>query len=36
MDDQEIINRINALAHEEHQLYERESRGSVSRRSGSG
>jgi hypothetical protein len=30
MDDQEIINRINALAHEEHQLFERESQGSVS------
>jgi hypothetical protein len=29
MDDQDIINHINALAHEEHQLFERESKGSV-------
>lgn len=27
MDDQEIIDRINALAHEEHDLFEKESRG---------
>lgn len=31
MDDQEIFNRINALAHEEHELFEKESRGEASR-----
>lgn len=30
MDDQEIIDRINALAHEEHQLFDREAKGDVS------
>ena len=29
MEDQSIIDRINELAHEEHQLFERESRGEV-------
>ena len=27
MDDQDLVDRINALAHEEHQLFEKESRG---------
>ena len=31
MNDQEIFDRINALAHEEHQLFEKESRGAASR-----
>lgn len=31
MNDQEIFDRINALAHEEHQLFEKESRGEASR-----
>ncbi|HEU5002204.1 MAG TPA: DUF2630 family protein [Actinomycetota bacterium] len=31
MDDQEIFDRINAMAHEEHQLFEKESRGEASR-----
>lgn len=30
MDDQHLIDRINALAHEEHELFERESHGEVS------
>jgi len=29
MEDQKIIDRINDLAHEEHQLFEREAQGSV-------
>ena len=29
MKDQEVIDRINELAHEEHELFERESRGEV-------
>ncbi|HYR64352.1 MAG TPA: DUF2630 family protein [Actinomycetota bacterium] len=29
MDDQQIIDRINALAHEEHGLFDRESHGEV-------
>lgn len=29
MNDQEVIDRINELAHEEHELFERESRGQV-------
>jgi Protein of unknown function (DUF2630) len=29
MEDQKVIDRINELAHEEHQLFERESRGEV-------
>ncbi len=29
MEDQNVIDRINRLAHEEHQLFERESRGEV-------
>lgn len=29
MDDQEVIDRINALANEEHQLYQRESEGTL-------
>ncbi len=30
MDDQQLLDRINALAHEEHELFERESRGEAS------
>ncbi len=30
MDDQEVIDRIEALAHEEHELFDRESRGEAS------
>jgi hypothetical protein len=30
MQDQDVIERINELAHEEHQLFERESRGQAS------
>ena len=30
MDDQEVIDRIEALAHEEHALFEKESRGEAS------
>jgi Protein of unknown function (DUF2630) len=30
VDDQDIIDRINQLAHEEHELFERESEGEVS------
>ena len=30
MDDQEVIDRINELAQEEHELFQRESRGEVS------
>ena len=30
MDDQEIVERINELAHQEHQLWETESRGEAS------
>ena len=30
MDDQEVIDRINQLAHEEHQLFEKESHGGLS------
>lgn len=29
MDDQEVIDRINALANEEHQLFQRESEGTL-------
>jgi hypothetical protein len=29
MEDQQVIDRINALAHEEHDLFEREARGEV-------
>jgi hypothetical protein len=29
MDDQKVIDRINELAHEEHDLFEREARGEV-------
>ena len=29
MEDQKVIDRINALAHEEHELFEREARGEV-------
>jgi hypothetical protein len=29
MDDGEVLGRINELAHEEHELFERESRGKV-------
>ena len=32
MKDQEVIDRINELAHEEHELFERESRGEVTER----
>jgi hypothetical protein len=31
-EDQELIDRIEALAHEEHELFEKESRGEASRR----
>lgn len=31
MDDQSVIDQINRLAHEEHALFERESRGEASR-----
>ena len=30
MDDQDVIDRINQLAHEEHELFEKESRGEAS------
>jgi hypothetical protein len=30
MEDEKVIDRINELAHEEHQLFERESRGEAS------
>ncbi len=30
MDDQDVIDRIEALAHEEHELFDRESRGEAS------
>ena len=30
MDDQQVIARINEIAHEEHQLWEREGRGEIS------
>jgi Protein of unknown function (DUF2630) len=30
MDDQDVIGRINQLAHEEHQLFEKESKGEAS------
>jgi hypothetical protein len=29
MDDQQVIERINEIAHEEHQLWEREGRGEI-------
>jgi uncharacterized protein DUF2630 len=29
MDDQDVINRINGLAHEEHELFEKESHGKL-------
>ena len=29
MDDQQVIERINQIAHEEHQLWEREGRGEI-------
>jgi hypothetical protein len=31
MDDQEVIDRINQLAHEEHELFEKESEGTIGR-----
>jgi Protein of unknown function (DUF2630) len=30
MDDQQVIERINEIAHEEHELWEREGRGEIS------
>lgn len=30
MDDQQVIGRINEIAHEEHELWEREGRGEIS------
>ena len=30
MDDEDVIDRINELAHEEHSLFEKESRGGIS------
>ena len=32
MDDKDVIDRINGLAHEEHELFEKESRGEASSR----
>jgi hypothetical protein len=32
MDDQDLIDRINALAHEEHELFEKESKGEAGTR----
>ncbi|MGH2660086.1 MAG: DUF2630 family protein [Actinomycetota bacterium] len=32
MNDQEVIDRINELAHEEHELFQRESRGQVTQK----
>jgi hypothetical protein len=32
MDDKDVIDRINGLAHEEHELFEKESRGEASTR----
>ena len=32
MDDKDVIDRINGLAHEEHELFDKESRGEASAR----